>query len=587
MRRIAAVLAVAVSIGAGLGLAQTASAGIWTPIASGTSATIQAIDYQAADRFWFATSAGQLAYRKPDGSFGFGTGPGPGVVFNAIAFQPGTAVGIAVGDLDNVWRTTNGGVSWTKLAVTTNSNDECAAVGPSAEAVGSLYAVAWGANGVVYLGGDKGTVLRSQNSGASFTEINKNSAGCQIGGSGSGPTRVDISDIQVIDSSGGRASEVVYFQGRDAFGPFYVTGDGLLSEATFRPSGPNGTEENTHFVADPTSPNRVWSTNQCGFSCFVRSTDGMASDDCVCTLANQGSSGNQTDHYDIDFAGGTVLAVGNGGMIEQSVDGVDFFYNRADAPNAITAWRAVSLLDGANAAVGGLGGALVVSTQANAIPDIVAPAGTVTGPVTAIAGQPATYTANVADNAGGSGIDPASFTWSATGVPAATGNPVALTFPSAGYYVVRVDFKDRSGNPASATLSVQVGSAPVVKPPATTPPKTTTKPAGTKTVSLPGGGSATLKGPSKCVPAGTSFTATLSFKRSKKKGTTFVKVTRTDFFIDGKRKKIDKKAPFTQKLTVKKLKAGSKHTLKARAYIKVKRGKSPKKSISTTFTVCG
>ena len=93
-------------------------------------------------------------------------------------------------------------------------------------------------------------------------------------------------------------------------------------------------------------------------------------------------------------------------------------------------------------------------------------------------------------------------------------------------------------------------------------------------------------GPKTCVAAGGSFTATLAFKKSKKKGAKTVKVTRVDFYIDKKRVKIDKKAPFRQTLTVKNLAAGSKHTLKARATTKVRRGKPPKKSVSTSFSVC-
>ena len=101
----------------------------------------------------------------------------------------------------------------------------------------------------------------------------------------------------------------------------------------------------------------------------------------------------------------------------------------------------------------------------------------------------------------------------------------------------------------------------------------------TKTVQVPGG-SITLGAPRACVAPGGSFTATLSFKRSTKKGTKKVKVTKVEFYIDGKKVKTDTKAPFRQTLTVKKLKAGTKHTLKARATIKVKKGRSPKKSVS-------
>ena len=214
----------------------------------------------------------------------------------------------------------------------------------------------------------------------------------------------------------------------------------------------------------------------------------------------------------------------------------------------------------------------MVSTAASTIPDLVPPAGTISGPVSVTAGAPTQYTANVNDNAGGSGIDPAGFQWSAAGVAGSTSNPATLVFPSAGFYSVKVTFKDRAGNPGEATLAV------TVKAPAPG--------AGRRTVSLPGGGTITLQGPKTCVAAGGSFTATLAFKKSKKKGAKTVKVSRVDFYIDKKRVKIDKKAPFRQTLTVKNLAAGSKHTLKARATTKVRRGKAPKKSVSTSFSVC-
>lgn len=51
--------------------------------------------------------------------------------------------------------------------------------------------------------------------------------------------------------------------------------------------------------------------------------------------------------------------------------------------------------------------------------------------------------------------------------------------------------------------------------------------------------------------------------------------------------KIDRVAPFTQVLTVTAgAKSGSTITLRARAFIKVRRGKSPTKSIRATIRVC-
>jgi len=75
-------------------------------------------------------------------------------------------------------------------------------------------------------------------------------------------------------------------------------------------------------------------------------------------------------------------------------------------------------------------------------------------------------------------------------------------------------------------------------------------------------------------------------KKSTKKGAKKVKVTKVVFSIDGKTVKTDRVAPFKQRLTVKSFVAGSKHKLKARATIKVRRGKSPTKSVSASFGVC-
>ena len=74
--------------------ASAASAATWTAVDSGLVAgdRITAVDYQGADRFWFATSNGKLRYRTagvvktPTAPTG---GQAAGVSFNDIAFKPG------------------------------------------------------------------------------------------------------------------------------------------------------------------------------------------------------------------------------------------------------------------------------------------------------------------------------------------------------------------------------------------------------------------------------------------------------------------------------------------------------------------
>ena len=94
--------------------------------------------------------------------------------------------------------------------------------------------------------------------------------------------------------------------------------------------------------------------------------------------------------------------------------------------------------------------------------------------------------------------------------------------------------------------------------------------------------------PRSCVAPGQRFKVRLKWKRKQRKGNLFVKVRRTDFYLGTKRIKIDKKAPFahTYKLRASQA-AGSTVRLRARAFIKVKRGKSPTKSIRTNVRVCG
>ena len=135
---------------------------------------------------------------------------------------------------------------------------------------------------------------------------------------------------------------------------------------------------------------------------------------------------------------------------------------------------------------------------------------------------------------------------------------------------------------------VPAGPGPGTTPPpgTTTPPTTTPARPLRRTVNVPGG-SVTLTGPRSCVRRGGTFVATLKWKRKKRKGNLFVKVRRTDFYIGTRRVKIDRRAPFRQTLRIRATSVpGSTVRLRARAFIKVKRGRSPKKSLFVTFRVC-
>lgn len=108
------------------------------------------------------------------------------------------------------------------------------------------------------------------------------------------------------------------------------------------------------------------------------------------------------------------------------------------------------------------------------------------------------------------------------------------------------------------------------------------------TVTKPVGGATIAFGvPKACVPAGGRFRVTLTWKRKKRKGSLFVKVRRADFYIGRTLAKTDTKAPFRQTLTATATAPpGSAIRLRARATIKVRHGKAPKKSIYATVRVC-
>ena len=100
-----------------------------------------------------------------------------------------------------------------------------------------------------------------------------------------------------------------------------------------------------------------------------------------------GARTSRDDACDVDFAGGTVLAAGSAGLIMHSIDGATFFYDGADGELATRDWRSVGLASATEGAVGGTGGKLVLTSQANVTPDVVAPTGTISGPTSLAAGQ--------------------------------------------------------------------------------------------------------------------------------------------------------------------------------------------------------
>jgi hypothetical protein len=458
--------------------AAPASAATWTSIPSGTSGTITAIEYQSPTRFWYTTAAGEIWTRGGDGTFTRTLAP-TGQTFNDIEFQPSGAIGLAVGNGGQVWRSTNSGASWTQVTgipvsnVGDGSGNKCTSSVP----LGDVNFVRFTAPGKVWLGAGERQIARSAPAdaatvGATGTWVDANRKSPPVAGDNCWiTTQTGFTDLAPTANP-----DVFYLLGSNSY--VYYTTSGLTSTASEKSDfGPNGTLSTGTLAIDVANPNRLWGAaggSPYGNSGAVYTEDGFANANWISIGNSSAFSFPANSPYDVDYAGGTTVFVGNANMALNSVDGRTFYQS---PPDTGTDWRSVSLADAANAAIGGLGGNLRITSSASTVPDIVKPAVAIAGPGTAVAGQPVTFTANASDNAGGTGIDPNGFAWSATGVPVATGTGTrSFTFPSAGSYTVRVSARDVAGNVSDeATKTITVGAAPVVKPPAATFPASAAK----------------------------------------------------------------------------------------------------------------
>lgn len=488
--------------------ASSASAGIWTPVDSGTVQDITAVDYRGPGQLRYATAGGQILAN------GVVQHNAPGIIFNDLAFNPSGTIGIAVGGNATLRRSAGGG-AWSAILLAPTYNHSCTPGGPypATPIVGDLTAVAWANDTTAYaVGTMEGVVLKTTNGGANWVDESRKFDGTCFAGKDR-----TLHDVETVPGT----SQVSFVD--TSFGGRWASGNGLASAATHQPNSsvscPTASSGAPRLAIDPANPNRQHAVARClGSLNFGFSSDGGTTFSLTRTY-HFGSGSELTGLRGVDTQGGSTLAVGNGGAILVAPDGENAYFQRADGGDAATDWLAVAKADATRAAIGGRGGRLIVGDAADTIPS----------------------------------------------PPAPPTPPTPPTPPSP---------------PPTPPLPPR-SPAPPIRP---VPPGTKT-PKPTQTAKV-GGGTVTVGGPKTCVRPGQSFTATLKWKRSKKKGSKLVKVTRTDFYIDKKRVKIDRRAPFRQRLTVKKLQPGTTHVLRARAFIKVKRGKGPTKSLRVKFAVC-
>ncbi|MBF6621738.1 MAG: hypothetical protein ITG02_16115 [Patulibacter sp.] len=489
--------------------ASSASAGIWTPVESGTVQDITAVDYRGPGQLRYATAGGQILAN------GVLQHSAPGFSFNDLAFNPSGTIGIAVGSNATLRRSVGGG-AWTPILLANTYDHGCTPGGPypATPITGELTAVAWADDATAYaVGTMEGVVLKTINGGANWVDESRKFNGTCLAGKDR-----TLHDVETVPGT----SQVSFVD--TSFGGRWLSTNGLATAATHQANSsvncPTASNGAPRLAIDPANPSRQHAVARCSGSLnFGVSGDGGATFDLSRTY-HFGSGSELTGLRGVDTLGGSTLAVGHGGAILVAPDGENAYFQRADGSDAATDWLSVAKADATRAAVGGRNGRLLVTSAADTIPMLPPPPAPPAPPAPPPPAPPA---------------------------PPLPPRPTAPT------------------------------TRPVLPGTRTASPTQTAK---------VGGGSVTVGGPKTCVRPGKAFTATLKWKRSKKKGSKLVKVTRTDFYIDKKRVKIDRKAPFRQRLTVKKLRPGTTHVLRARAFIKVKRGTGPKKSLRVKFSVC-
>jgi hypothetical protein len=416
-----------------------ARASIWTQVDTPTTQTITAIDYQGGDRLWFTTSS--AIYKRTNGGWAKQLDQ-PGTNFRAIEFNPSGTRGLAVGEAGAVWRFN--GSAWTKVSPLLTYNqpyDGCYSSGSytkTAPITADFLHVRWINDTTVFaLSKTGGSVMRSTDGGATFDELSRRSNGACF---------IDyyddwIDDVFVLPSN---PQHMLFLTGY--YNRVMLSSNGLASSAADR-GGACGDRLNV----DPANPSFMY-VGGAGCSLFAVSENGGAS-----WSSPDLKNGSAAYNKDFDAKGTTALGAGDAGYIFNSIDRREAYVQPADGVMATNDWRAVDVANASQGAVGGLNGGLLVTNQLNAVPDITDPTGSITGPDSATAGVPVTFTANVSDS--GSGIDPAGFSWTSNRTAVGTGQTLAVTFPATGYYTLEVTFRDRAGNAETASKGIYV-SAP-------------------------------------------------------------------------------------------------------------------------------
>lgn len=355
MRLIRRSTAAAVVAGALLLLAAgPAQAMNWTQLDSTIADEISAVEYHPDGRIWFATTSGKL-YRRPAGGGSFTLEGGFPATFSDIAFNPSGSIGLATADTGKLYRSPDGGDTWALTSLTNTSFDEPCTGDPAVASTptDNLLAIEWGSDSVAWIvSAGRGQILRSTNSGSNWADRSRASNGtCKLNAfvTDVAPIAGGINDLYFVDEN---------------FATVWRTADALASNAAERANMVNCFSIVMKLAVDPASPNRLSAAGPCeGSLHWGLSTDSGTINEYVPSLSD-------ARIRDIGAGAGVFLAVGDAGLIEQTFNGTVAHAQPAGGALALRDWRTIDFADSARAAVGGIGGALAVTDQANVPPAV-------------------------------------------------------------------------------------------------------------------------------------------------------------------------------------------------------------------------
>lgn len=328
----------------------------WSPVETGTTEEITALDYRA-DRLRFATSSGSIFSGPPSGPFVV-EASFPGATITEVDFSPSGTRGLATADAGRLYRYDAG--SWSRVDLTDSSYDFpsgfCAtaplvppAVRAPATPTETLLDVEWADESTAYVvSGVRGRVLKSTDGGLTFSDASRQADGtCRI-----------ADDVTAVAAVPG-APDSLWFA-RTGRGRLLRTDDGLATPVTARPADVvNCTDRRVRLALDPASPQRLSAVAVgCGSLRWGLTGDGGQSATFVV-----GAAGGL---HDVSAAAGVFLAVGDGGLIERTSTTREPVAIPARGVDATTNWRAVEMLDADRAVVAGAGGRLSITSTASA-----------------------------------------------------------------------------------------------------------------------------------------------------------------------------------------------------------------------------